>query len=82
MNRPPQGHGQGGLGATWMPGGDDQYFIPEVISPSPQRCDRVLPSPRVRPLSKIDTPHNHVYINFPLVLLCVMFADYRKPFVN
>ncbi|CBF82690.1 hypothetical protein AN3445.2 [Aspergillus nidulans FGSC A4] len=41
MNRPPQGRGQGGLGATWMPGGDDQYFIPEVISPSPQ--SRVMP---------------------------------------
>ncbi|KAL5043404.1 hypothetical protein BDW71DRAFT_187971 [Aspergillus fruticulosus] len=43
MNRPPQGRGQGGLGATWMPGGDDQYFIPEVISPSPQRVMPEVP---------------------------------------
>lgn len=36
MNRPPQG-GQQRLGATWYPGGQDDFYMPEVISPSPQR---------------------------------------------
>ena len=39
MNRPPQGRGQPGLGATWYPGGQDDFYMPEVISPSPRRCD-------------------------------------------
>lgn len=38
MNRPPQGRGQPRLGATWYPGGQDDFYMPEVISPSPQRC--------------------------------------------
>ncbi|KAJ5162432.1 hypothetical protein N7492_007824 [Penicillium capsulatum] len=37
MNRPPQGRGQPRLGATWYPGGQDDFYMPEVISPSPQR---------------------------------------------
>lgn len=44
MNRPPQGHGQPRLGATWYPGGQDDFYMPEVISPSPQRCET---SPRM-----------------------------------
>lgn len=38
MNRAPQGRGQPRLGATWYPGGQDDFYMPEVISPSPQRC--------------------------------------------
>ena len=26
------------LGATFYPGGVDDFYMPEVISPSPQRC--------------------------------------------
>lgn len=26
------------LGATFYPGGSDDFYVPEVISPSPQRC--------------------------------------------
>ncbi|KAJ5358096.1 Chitin synthase activator (Chs3) [Penicillium brevicompactum] len=37
MNRPPQGRGQPRVGATWYPGGHDDFYMPEVISPSPQR---------------------------------------------
>ncbi|KAJ6153801.1 Chitin synthase activator (Chs3) [Penicillium chermesinum] len=37
MNRPPQGRGQPRVGATWYPGGQDDFYMPEVISPSPQR---------------------------------------------
>lgn len=47
MNRPPQGHGQGGLSATWYPGGSDDWYMPatnpEVISPSPQRVMPEVP---------------------------------------
>jgi hypothetical protein len=37
MSRPPQGRGQLRVGATFYPGGTDDYYVPEVISPSPQR---------------------------------------------
>lgn len=37
MNRPPQGHFQSGVGATFYPGGEDDFYIPELISPAPQR---------------------------------------------
>ncbi|GMF73388.1 unnamed protein product [Aspergillus oryzae] len=40
MNRPPQGRGQPRLGATWYPGGQDDFYMPEVISPSPQSPHR------------------------------------------
>ncbi|KAL2836676.1 hypothetical protein BJY01DRAFT_221710 [Aspergillus pseudoustus] len=43
MNRPPQGRGQAGLGATFVPGSHDQYYMPEVISPSPQRVMPEVP---------------------------------------
>lgn len=26
-----------GFGATFVPGSDDDYFMPEVVAPSPQR---------------------------------------------
>ncbi|KAI2675814.1 hypothetical protein CBS147355_5995 [Penicillium roqueforti] len=42
MNRPPQG-GQQHLGATWYPGGQDDFYMPEVISPSPQRVMPEVP---------------------------------------
>ncbi|KAK4869758.1 hypothetical protein LT330_005482 [Penicillium expansum] len=42
MNRPPQG-GQQRLGATWYPGGQDDFYMPEVISPSPQRVMPEVP---------------------------------------
>jgi hypothetical protein len=41
MYRPPQGRGQSGPGgteATFYPGGTDDFYMPDVISPSPQRC--------------------------------------------
>ncbi|KAJ5819690.1 Tetratricopeptide-like helical [Penicillium riverlandense] len=47
MNRPPQGRGQQRLGATWYPGGQDDFYMPEVISPSPQRM--LIHPPRVMP---------------------------------
>ncbi|KAJ5299351.1 Chitin synthase activator (Chs3) [Penicillium atrosanguineum] len=43
MNRPPQGRGQPRLGATWYPGGQDDFYMPEVISPSPQRVMPEVP---------------------------------------
>ncbi|KAL4959965.1 putative chitin synthase activator (Chs3) [Aspergillus stella-maris] len=43
MNRPPQGRGQGGLSATWYPGSADDPYMPEVISPSPQRVMPEVP---------------------------------------
>ncbi|KAJ5555504.1 Chitin synthase activator (Chs3) [Penicillium sp. DV-2018c] len=43
MNRPPQGHGQQRLGATWYPGGQDDFYMPEVVSPSPQRVMPEVP---------------------------------------
>ncbi|KAJ5780898.1 Chitin synthase activator (Chs3) [Penicillium paradoxum] len=43
MNRPPQGHGQQRPGATWYPGGQDDFYMPEVISPSPQRVMPEVP---------------------------------------
>ncbi|KAJ5288487.1 Tetratricopeptide-like helical [Penicillium angulare] len=43
MNRPPQGRGQSRVGATWYPGGQDDFYIPEVISPSPQRVMPEVP---------------------------------------
>ncbi|QQK47800.1 Chitin synthase activator (Chs3), putative [Penicillium digitatum] len=42
MNRPPQ-DGQQRLGATWYPGGQDDFYMPEVISPSPQRVMPEVP---------------------------------------
>ncbi|KAJ5594529.1 uncharacterized protein N7459_000737 [Penicillium hispanicum] len=50
MNRPSQGRGQPRVGATWYPGGQDDFYMPEVISPSPQRCEDVSKMPRVRVL--------------------------------
>lgn len=41
-NRPLQAQGQSRLGATWNPGGQDGYYVPEVVSPSPQRFDPAL----------------------------------------
>ncbi|KAJ5520595.1 Chitin synthase activator (Chs3) [Penicillium fimorum] len=41
MNR-PQG-GQQRLDATWYPGGQDDFYMPEVISPSPQRVMPEVP---------------------------------------
>ncbi|KAJ5910245.1 hypothetical protein N7504_004888 [Penicillium tannophilum] len=43
MNRPPQGRGQPRVGATWYPGGQDDFYMPEVISPSPQRVMPEVP---------------------------------------
>ncbi|KAJ6086951.1 hypothetical protein N7467_005865 [Penicillium canescens] len=43
MNRPPQGRGQPRVGATWYPGGQDDFYMPEVISPSPQRVMADVP---------------------------------------
>ncbi|KAJ5885300.1 Chitin synthase activator (Chs3) [Penicillium taxi] len=49
QNRPPQGPGRGQtqVGATWYPGGQDDFYMPEVISPAPQRVlikpGRVMP---------------------------------------
>ncbi|KAJ5377865.1 Chitin synthase activator (Chs3) [Penicillium cataractarum] len=46
MNHPPQhgqGRGQQGLGPTWYPGGQDDFYMPEVISPSPQRVMPEVP---------------------------------------
>ncbi|KAL4894342.1 hypothetical protein BDV59DRAFT_17204 [Aspergillus ambiguus] len=53
MQRPPYGpgpgHGHGphrgqpNLGATWYPGGQDDFYMPEVISPSPQRVMPEVP---------------------------------------
>ncbi|KGO65439.1 Tetratricopeptide-like helical [Penicillium italicum] len=42
MNRLPQG-GQQSLGATWYPGAHDDFYMPEVISPSPQRVMPEVP---------------------------------------
>lgn len=34
------------LGATFTPGGSDDFYLPEVISPAPQRCVKYfLPVP-------------------------------------
>lgn len=35
------------LGATFVPGGFDDYYMPEVVAPAPQRCvpDPILPPP-------------------------------------
>lgn len=36
------------LGATFVPGGFDDYYMPEVVAPSPQRYafdDELLPKP-------------------------------------
>ncbi|KAJ5692096.1 hypothetical protein N7462_001519 [Penicillium macrosclerotiorum] len=43
MNRPPQGQGRGQprLGATWYPGGQDDFYMPEVISPLSTKMPRV-----------------------------------------
>jgi hypothetical protein len=30
------------FGATFVPGSDDDYFMPEVVAPSPQRYDILL----------------------------------------
>ncbi|KAJ5152870.1 uncharacterized protein N7482_009348 [Penicillium canariense] len=38
-----QGRGQPRLGATWYPGGQDDFYMPEVISPSPQRVMPEVP---------------------------------------
>ncbi|OKL62941.1 hypothetical protein UA08_02081 [Talaromyces atroroseus] len=45
MSRPPQGYGQQQprVGATFYPGGTDDYYVPEVISPSPQRVMPEVP---------------------------------------
>ncbi|KAL1962788.1 hypothetical protein VTN77DRAFT_9157 [Rasamsonia byssochlamydoides] len=44
MNRPPpHGRGQPRGGATYYPGGSDDYHMPEVISPSPQRVMPEVP---------------------------------------
>ncbi|EED14138.1 chitin synthase activator (Chs3), putative [Talaromyces stipitatus ATCC 10500] len=43
MSRPPQGRGQPRVGATFYPGGTDDYYVPEVISPSPQRVMPEVP---------------------------------------
>ncbi|KAJ5110760.1 hypothetical protein N7532_001295 [Penicillium argentinense] len=43
MNRPPQGRGPPRTGATWYPGGQDDFYMPEVISPSPQRVMPEVP---------------------------------------
>ncbi|KAJ5573050.1 Chitin synthase activator (Chs3) [Penicillium hetheringtonii] len=43
MNRPPQGRGPPRAGATWYPGGQDDFYMPEVISPSPQRVMPEVP---------------------------------------
>lgn len=39
------------LGATFVPGGYDDYYMPEVVAPAPQR--RVLPSPSKRRVSQL-----------------------------
>ncbi|KAJ9273774.1 hypothetical protein DTO212C5_53 [Paecilomyces variotii] len=39
----PYGRGQPRLGATFYPGGQDDYYMPEVISPSPQRVMPEVP---------------------------------------
>ena len=31
------------VGATFVPGGGDDYYMPELVSPAPQRSDAVVP---------------------------------------
>jgi hypothetical protein len=51
MNRPPQGRSQPRVGATFYPGGTDDFYMPEVISPAPQRFvppTSISPVPEIR----------------------------------
>ncbi|RAL06324.1 putative chitin synthase activator (Chs3) [Aspergillus ibericus CBS 121593] len=65
MNRPPQGHGQPRLGATWYPGGQDDFYMPEVISPSPQRVMPEVPENMQDNIAHLEhearNPHHNQY---------------------
>ncbi|PYH95218.1 chitin synthase activator [Aspergillus ellipticus CBS 707.79] len=65
MNRPPQGRGQPRLGATWYPGGQDDFYMPEVISPSPQRVMPEVPENMQDNIAHLEhearNPHHNHY---------------------
>ncbi|RAL08410.1 putative chitin synthase activator (Chs3) [Aspergillus homomorphus CBS 101889] len=65
MNRPPQGRGQPRLGATWYPGGQDDFYMPEVISPSPQRVMPEVPENMQDNIAHLEhearNPHHNQY---------------------
>ncbi|ODM18338.1 hypothetical protein SI65_06209 [Aspergillus cristatus] len=65
MNRPPQGRGQPRLGATWYPGGQDDFYMPEVISPSPQRVMPEVPQTMQHNIAHLEhearNPHRSQY---------------------
>lgn len=65
MNRPPQGRGQPRLGATWYPGGQDDFYMPEVISPSPQRVMPEVPETMQDNIAHLEhearSPHRSQY---------------------
>ncbi|KAL7964759.1 chitin synthase activator [Trichoderma sp. SZMC 28014] len=45
---------QSGLGATFVPGSDDDYFMPEVVAPSPQRVTPQVPQNMQEDLQRME----------------------------
>ncbi|KAL6887784.1 hypothetical protein HDV57DRAFT_489653 [Trichoderma longibrachiatum] len=57
------------LGATFVPGSDDDYFMPEVVAPSPQRVTPQVPQNMQEDLQRMELeareiePRSHDYSN-------------------